>query len=153
VLGSFNFPGLFTHGSLCEYWDVETNSISRYSILFVQPIPIQQERDYFLKRYTLEFQLFFRFIEVGCALSVLAAGQCIERYIYLASCRIGIEVITRMAQTPRASIFSGSEFEPVIPELSCPRQRHCRNFLTLTHSSVTFFFKELLYGRGLEHST
>jgi len=55
----------------------------------------------------------FPYSDVGYALS---AGQHIERDIYLASCRIGIKAITRTAQTPRASIFPGAEFECVIPD-------------------------------------
>jgi hypothetical protein len=63
----------------------------------------------------------FPISDVGCALSLLATGQYIERDIYLASCRIGIKAITRTAQTPRASIFPGAEFESVIPDFELPK--------------------------------
>ena len=51
---------------------------------FVQPVPVQQERHYFLKHFTLEYRR-FPFSEVGYALSLLAAGQYSERDIYHAS--------------------------------------------------------------------
>jgi hypothetical protein len=62
-----------------------------------------------VKRFTLEYRR-FALSDVGYALSLLAAGQHIERDIYLTSCRICIKAITRTAQTPRASIFPGAEF-------------------------------------------
>jgi hypothetical protein len=106
--------------------------------LFVQPVPVQQERHDFLKRYTLKYQL-FRFSEVGYALSLLAAGQCIERDIDLASCRIGIKGITRTAQTPRASIFFGAEFEPVIPDFELSKTTPLSEFL-----NTYPFFRDVL---------
>ena len=57
--------------------------------------PLPHPRTKFLST-PLEYR-HFPFSDVGYALNLLAAGQHIEKDIYLASCRIDIKAITRTA--------------------------------------------------------